>query len=55
MPGMYDHWSVADHLTNIKVVLKAIMDKGATPGDVMDAFLQIDIIRQKLGLPTDAE
>ena len=55
MPSMYDDWSVADHLTNIKVVLRSILETGAfTPIDLIDAINQIDLVRQKLRLPAES-
>jgi hypothetical protein len=50
---MYDEWSVANHLTNIKLVLRSALEGRATTLDLTDAYYQIDHIRRKLGLPVD--
>lgn len=54
MNGIYDDWSVADHLKNIKLVLETIRDKQEIAAlDVLDAIGQVDHICRKLGLPIE--
>ena len=55
MPGMYDEWSVADHLKNIRITLKHMLDRGVTLIDLADALHQIELVHHNLGLPIEDE